>query len=314
MYFFDDKLCTLTRKIKNRFIKEVFQLKFFNYYQERYYENQILNHQNNYSEVFSYYQDIDFQLENQGICITHLDNLEIDSSKQLMQSCLNVIPSLKAQKILNPTQYLVIAESQKIIEYPEIFTWGLEQKLIATISKYLKLPAAYHGAYLRRDIANNIVNKSRLWHLDKEDRRMVKIIIYLKDVDQNNGAFQYIPKRFTSDLIHQLRYNHEYLSNEKVERFLSSSEWIACEGKIGTVIFVDTANLFHRGLVPQTSDRWSIFFDYTSAFPLRPYYCKSSLPLKDLLTFASGLSAQQQESVFWNRNLKQALKRFENKI
>lgn len=99
-----------------------------------------------------------------------MDNLEIDSSKQLMQSCLNVIPSLKARKILNPAQYLVIAESQKIIEYPEIFTWGLEQKLIATISRYLKLPVAYHGAYLRRDIANNIVNKSRLWHLDKEGR------------------------------------------------------------------------------------------------------------------------------------------------
>lgn len=314
MYFFDDKLCTLTRKIKNRFIKEVFQLKFFNYYQERDYENQILNHQNNCSEVFSYYQDIDFQLENQGICITHLDNLKIDSSKQLMQSCLNVIPSLKAQETLNPTQYLVIAGSQKIIEYPEIFTWGLEQKLIATISKYLKLPVAYHGAYLRRDIANKIVNKSRLWHLDKEDRRMVKIIIYLKDVDQNNGAFQYIPKHFTSYLIRKLRYNYEYLPSEKVERFLSSSEWISCEGKIGTVIFVDTANIFHRGLVPQTSDRLSIFFDYTSAFPLRPYYCKPCLPLQDLLGLASGLSAKQKESVFWNRQLKQALNKFENNL
>ena len=91
-------------------------------------------------------------------------------------------------------------------------------------------------------------------------------------------------------------------------------EWISCEGKTGTVIFVDTANIFHRGLVPQTSDRWSIFFDYTSAFPLRPYYCKSCLPLKDLLGFASCLSAKQKEYVFWNRKLKQALEKFENNI
>jgi hypothetical protein len=314
MYFFDDDLSTLIGKTKNRFIKEILQLEFFNYFQERYYENQILNYQNNLSEVFSYYQNIDFQLENQGIYITHIDNLNIDSSKQLMQSCLNVMPSLKAKKLVNPTQYLLIAEFQKIIEYPEIFTWGLEQKLIATISKYLKLPVAYHGAYLRRDIANNVANKTRLWHLDKEDRRMIKIIIYLKDVDQNNGAFQYIPKRFTSYLSRKLRYNHEYLPSEKVERFLSSSEWISCQGKTGTVIFVDTANIFHRGLVPQTSDRLSIFFDYTSAHPLRPYYCKPSLPLKDLLVFASGLSAKQKEYVFWNRKLKQALKRFENSI
>ncbi|MFM2311613.1 MAG: hypothetical protein RLZZ04_889 [Cyanobacteriota bacterium] len=314
MYFFDNDLLTLIRKTKNRFIKEIFQLKFFNYFQERYYENQILNYQSSLSKVSSYYQDIDFQLENQGICVTHLDNLDIDSSKQLLQSCLNIMPSLKAQKLVNPTQYLLIAESQKIIKYPEIFTWGLEQKLIATISKYLKLPVAYHGAYLRRDIANNTVNRSRLWHLDKEDRRMVKVIIYLKDVNQNNGAFQYIPKRFTSYLIRTLRYNHEYLPSEKVECFLASSEWIACEGTTGTVIFVDTANLFHRGLVPQTSDRWSIFFDYTSAFPLRPYYCKSCLPLQDLLEFASGLSAQQKESVFWSRKLKYALNKFENNL
>lgn len=314
MYFFDDDLSTLIRKTKNRFIKEVFQLKFFNDSQERYYENQILNYKNNLSEVFSYYQDINFQLENQEICVTHIDNLDIDSSKRLMQSCLNVMPSLQAKKIVNPTQYLLIAESQKIIEYPEIFTWRLEQKLIATISKYLKLPVAYHGAYLRRDIANNVTYKTRLWHLDKEDRRIVKIIIYLKDIDQNNGAFQYIPKRLTSDLIRKLKYNHEYLPRKKVERFISSSEWIACEVKTGTVIFVDTANIFHRGLVPKTSDRWSIFFDYTSAFPLRPYYCKSCLPLQDLLRFASCLSAQQKEYVFWNKKLKQALKKFKNNI
>jgi hypothetical protein len=314
MYFFEDDLSTLFRKTKNRFIKEILQLEFFNYFQERYYENQILNYKSNSSEIFSYYQDINFQLENQGICVTHIDNLDIDSSKQLMESCSKVMLSLLGEKIVNPTQYLLIAESQKIIEHPEIFTWGLDQKLIAIISKYLKLPVAYHGAYLRRDIANNVVNKSRLLHLDKEDRRMIKIIIYLKDVDQNNGAFQYIPKEFTSYLIRKLRYNHEYLPSEKVERFLSSSEWISCQGKTGTVIFVDTANIFHRGLVPQTSDRWSIFFDYTSAHPLRPYYCKHSMPLKDLLLFASGLSAQQKEYVFWNLKLKQTLKRFENSI
>ncbi|MEN9518442.1 MAG: hypothetical protein RLZZ381_1030 [Cyanobacteriota bacterium] len=314
MYFFDDDLSTLIKKTKNRFIKELFQLEFFNYSQKRDYENQILNYQNNLSKVCSYYQDIDFQLENRGICVTHIDNLDIDSSKQLLESCLKVMPSLQAKKLVNPRQYLLIAESQKIIEYPEIFTWGLEPKLITTISKYLKLPVAYHGAYLRRDLANNVVKKTRLWHLDKEDRRMVKIIVYLKDIDQNNGAFQYIPKRFTSYLIGKLRYNHEYLPNEKVEFCLSSSEWISCQGKKGTVIFVDTANIFHRGLVPQTSDRWSIFFDYTSAFPLRPYYCKTSLPLKDLLVFASCLSAKQKEYVFWNRKLKQTLKRFENTI
>lgn len=309
-----DNLSTLIRKTKNRFIKEFFQLKFFNYFQERYYENQVLNYKSNLSEIFPYYEDIDFQLKNQGICVTHLDNLDIGSSKQLMQSCLNVIPSLKAKKPVNSNQYLLIAESQKIIEHPEIFTWGLDRKLIATISKYLKLPVAYHGAYLRRDLANNVAKKSRLWHLDKEDRRMVKIIIYLKDVDQNNGAFQYIPKCFTSDLARQLKYNHEYLTSQKIERFLPSSDWVTCSGETGTVIFVDTANIFHRGLVPQISDRWSIFFDYTSAFPLRPYYCKSCLPLQDLLGFASCLSTKQKEYVFWNRKLKQALEEFENNI
>lgn len=85
MYFFDDDLSALIRKTKNRFIKEIFQLEFFNYSQERYYENQILNYKSNLSEVFSYYQDIDFQLENQGIYVTHIDNLDIDSSKGLMQ-------------------------------------------------------------------------------------------------------------------------------------------------------------------------------------------------------------------------------------
>lgn len=204
-------------------------------------------------------------------------------------------------------QYCICSSNYNAIKHREIFLWGLKSRLLDIVENYLGLPAAYHGIYLRRDLAINIVRKSRLWHTDKEDRRMLKIIVHLNDVDNSNGAFQYIAKDFSDRIYRQLNYNHEYVKEERMKRVIPPSEWISCNGKAGTVILVDSASVFHRGQIPQTTDRLSLFFDYTSDRPLRPYYCKSSLPIEVLLALSPKLTSRQKSCVFWNRQLKKAV-------
>ena len=75
---------------------------------------------------------------------------------------------------------------------PSLFLWGLQPILLNLIENYLQLPVASHGLYQRRDLLNNTIKRSRLWHLDMEDYKILKVIIYLNDVDETVGPFQYL--------------------------------------------------------------------------------------------------------------------------
>ena len=94
-----------------------------------------------------------------------------------------------------------------------------------------------------------VQKKSRLWHLDREDRRMLKIIIYLNDVSEEGGPFQYIPKSLTStissDRLIVLYYG--YIDDKTMEQVVPQSKWKSCLGSAGTVVIADTASNFHRG-------------------------------------------------------------------
>ncbi|MCA1993414.1 MAG: 2OG-Fe(II) oxygenase, partial [Coleofasciculus sp. S288] len=168
-----------------------------------------------------------------------------------------------------------------------------------SIENYLGLPPAYHGSHFRRDLANEVQLKSRKWHIDREDRQVVKIIVYLNDVSEDGGPFQYIPKSLTAIAVRSLAYKYGYVHDKPVEMVIPPSEWKSCTGTAGTVIFADTGSIFHRGKKPVESDRFAIFFDYTSRQPKHPYYCNSPLLREDLLILAKTLSERQRKCLFW---------------
>lgn len=292
------------KKVKNRLIQQVSQIEFIDSYFEEKRNTQIIEHRNKLPDLSIGDRKIVDQLQRQGIYISHLNELNIDNTKQLWNLSSKVTSSLIDSNINHKNQFFIQATKNQIQQYPDLFLWGLNSRLLDLIENYLSLPVAYHGIYIRRDLANGIEKKSRLWHLDKEDRKMLKIIIYLNDINDENGAFQYIPKHFTSQIIQKQKYKYNYIKEKIMDSTLSPSSWISCPGKKGTVIFVDTANLFHRGLLPKKSERLSIFFDYTSAMPWRPYYCKNIFSPQEIYFLSSLLSERQKNIFLWNNKLK----------
>ncbi|WP_340626611.1 hypothetical protein [Aphanizomenon flos-aquae] len=67
----------------------------------------------------------------------------------------------------------------------------------------------------------------------------------------------------------------------------------------GTVIIADTASIFHRGKPPITSDRFTLFFDYTTIRYKQVLHGTSTLPYKDLLVLSKYLSESQKKCIFW---------------
>jgi hypothetical protein len=217
----------------------------------------------------------------------------------LLESAQILIPELSENIRFHPNQIIIHASPQQILKYPQIFLWGLEQRLLNIIENFLGLPVAYQGVYFRRDIANRLEVGSRLWHIDKEDRKILKIIIYLNDVHEENGAFQYIPKNLTSTIAKSLKYKAGYIQDKVMQEVISSKLYKSCTGVAGTVIMADTSSIFHRGKPPITSDRFTIFFDYTSRRHKQASYGTSILSYKDLLSLSENLSESQRKCIFW---------------
>lgn len=292
----------LLQKIHNRFLRNIDNLPFFQHQAELKYQEALDKHIANLPVISPTDANLIETIKNEGVAITSLSALGIASTSSMFQAAEKLMHQIPHNITGNKNEFVVHASPKQIMEYPEIFLWGLEQRLINIVETYLGLPVAYHGAYLRRDIANQVEQKSRLWHIDKEDRKVLKIIVYLHDMHEDSGPFQYIPISFTSSVARSLKYHRGYIQDKTMQTVISPSDYKSCLGSAGTVIFAATSSIFHRGKLPVDSDRLSIFFDYTSRLQKQSSYSNLSLPYEDLLLLTKGISAQQKECLFWQQN------------
>lgn len=292
-------MSVLVKKLRNRILRNVYKVSFLLNQAERDYQAALEQHFARLPVISTADWNLVEAIKREGVVVTSLEALCIPSTEQMFAAAKNLMPKLPKGSSGDNNEYVVHASSEQMMEYPEIFLWGLEQRLLNIAENYIGLPVAYHGAYFRRDIANQVERKSRLWHIDVEDRKILKAIVYLNDINEDYGPFQYISKPLTSKIANSLGYKQGYIQEKRMQNFLSPSHWKSCTGSAGTVVFADTGNVFHRGKIPIDGDRIAIFYDYTSRQPRYPFYCKSSLPGEDLLLMADKLSEQQKPYVLW---------------
>ncbi len=289
----------MLKRVRKRILREIFQAPVFRITSELAYKAALEKYAGNIPLLSPTDLALVNTFKREGIVVTSLEALGIPSTPLLIKAAKKLLPTIPKTFSSNKSEYVVHATSAQIMEYPELFLWGLEERLLNIAENCIGLPVAYHGLYFRRDLDNKIQVKSRQWHIDREDRCIIKVIVYLNDVSDSGGPFEYIPKPLTSLLSRSLKYNYGYIPDEAVKPVIPTSEWKPCLGPSGTVIFADTASIFHRGKLPVGSDRFTLFFDYTSRQPKNPWFCKSSLSEDELLLLAPRLSKRQRKCIFW---------------
>ncbi|MBV6621764.1 MAG: 2OG-Fe(II) oxygenase [Rivularia sp. (in: Bacteria)] len=290
-------------KIRNEVSLNTRQLPFLCTQDKLNYQAARKKHFENLPSISDYEQSLINKIKSEGVAMTSLEALSIPSTKLMFQAAKTLMPKIPSSLSQNKKEYVVHASPEQILEHKEIFLWGLEQRLINIIENYIGLPVAYHGAYYRRDTVNPVQLKSRLWHIDPEDRKVLKVIIYLNDVDKENGPFEYIPQSLTDKIVSSLRYNHGYVQDKTMEKVISPLNFKSCLGVAGTVIFASTGSIFHRGKIPIYSDRYTLFFDYTSRNPIvHNHYGASFLCKEHIELLAKNLTPQQRECLFWKEH------------
>lgn len=232
-------------------------------------------------QLNSFDQGIVKALEEKGGAITSL--AELGANGLSLDFDLNAASDILSdpQRVASfPKDYVREASLTQLASAPQLIKWGLEERFLAIAENYIGLPAAYRGLILKRDFADGICRETRQWHRDAEDVRILKIIVYINDVDENGGGFRFLPKAYTPSK--GMEYVNGRVPEEIMGRLVSDDKYVTCTGAAGTVLFADPASVWHHGCVPESADRLTAFYAYNSQCPLRPHYCQPLFPARYL--------------------------------
>lgn len=177
-----------------------------------------------------------------------------------------------------------------VVQAPEPYLFGLSRPLLDFVEHYMGLPVNYLGVSVKREIANGVSEGTRNFHRDPEDENVLKIIVYLSDVDAASGPFQCLNASDSSEVMTSGRYLRQpFRGIEDIERIIPRESWVTCLGPRLTANIADTARCLHRASPPFATDRYSMTFSYLSK--------------RSYLVFADGVARQAKFLERWSSML-----------
>jgi len=244
-------------------------------------------------------------LQCNGVSQRSLDALGIAGSANMLGQACRLVASEMAdfRSQAAAGSKFVMTRAESMLANPEIFLFGLQPLLLDIAEAYIGLPVAYDGATILYTAADGQEVSTRDWHRDREDRRMLKIIVYLNDVDAEGGPFQLL--RDVPTEARARRHLYGLTADERQAlKAGAAGAVLDCEGPTGTTLFVDTARHFHRGKPAVGRDRAALFFSYFARRPQRPFFCdRSGLARADVERMVRHLSARQRDAALWHQDL-----------
>jgi hypothetical protein len=185
------------------------------------------------------------------------------------------------------TEHFYDVSDDELIGEPEPYLFGLSTPLLDLAEHYMGLPVRYLGVSVKREIADGRCVGTRNFHQDPEDENVLKIIVYLSDVDYASGPFQCLNASDSADVMNTGRFlRPSYRSIEDIERIVPREHWFIGLGPRLTANISDTARCLHRASPPVARDRYSMTFSYLSK--------------RSYLVFAAGVDLQAKYLERWS--------------
>lgn len=212
------------------------------------------------------------ELRSEGVAVKTLDKMGFENTSNMLDAVKALcpyLPSLSTAELssdqMQPSSHRTTLKKGMLLEDPTVFLWGLQDNVLNLVEGYFQQPIAYLGCSLGCDVPKPIQSGLRLWHRDGEDYKVVKILIYLNDVDMDGGPFEYIPRKL-SPSYRPFQQQRNIIRDADMERVVPRQLWKQCTGPEGTMIIADTVSVFHHASIPKR-DRTVLTFAYASAKP-----------------------------------------------
>jgi len=170
---------------------------------------------------------------------------------------------------------------------------SLDERVLDIVGSYMDVAPKFRGFSLRITLpvpAGTTEYFSQRWHRDPEDRKMLKIFIYMTDVlDDTQGPFIYAkgsqPGGVRQHIFPSQAPAATYPEIGAVENVIPAESIITCFGKAGTIIFADTSGL-HKGGYTISRPRLM----YTGTFYSKASLAKYRLIVRQNISHLSSLA------------------------
>lgn len=219
-------------------------------------------------------------LKENGIAVTHIDELlpsgafvELKHYVEKRWSDQDVRnrydkrhDAFEGDKLKSKSFFLVdLWEGERILNLNHPFTrFSLSHPILGIVNAYMDMYVKFTDWRLQVTVPMPEGMRSyasQEWHRDPEDQQLVKVFLYLNDVDENSGPFIYLKKSHIFGKWRKLFPQQPPRGSAGAEAKIPQVDKIVCTGKAGTIIFCDTSGL-HRGGHAKKNNR----FMYTSVF------------------------------------------------
>lgn len=280
------------------------------------YQKAVQKHKSRLPALATADQEIVDALNRDGLYVTSLDHLQIPATDNFFTAALALTQILE-QRSKTPTYchtHTLTALAHELIAYPEIVHWGASERILRIVEHYLGLPVAYDALSFYYSIADGRSIGPRKWHRDKEDWKMIKVAIYITDVDHDSGPFECVDSPTNQYLFEEFGnkfpvFHHDAMQNQLQAK---SNNWYkSVTGPAGTVVFCDTARYYHRGCPPIVHNRSAIFFGYFSHRPKHPFFCeRSPLSRQQIRQLSMALPIERRKHLTWTDELSMLMRMF----
>ena len=215
-------------------------------------------------------EEVGADLQREGVHVTTVERLLGDAAPAFRAALARAAPLLHAPPeagCWTPRHASTDLSLEALLaRLPEFFLFGLNARVLSVAEQYLRVPVAYHGAVLRRSFVDGRAAGPRLWHRDIEDLHVLRTVVYLSDVGEENGPFEYIP-RHNRQVLRGLRRGASLRTDEEMRAVVPDAQWRRVTGPAGTVVLADSARTFHHQSQQRAGQRTVLMMGHSSRRP-----------------------------------------------
>lgn len=237
------------------------------------------------SNTLTYNFHIIKNLRNDGISVIKNSVLKINEIDELIKTTDNIqLKDFKKPGMDHGAPFKVFLNH--LVDEKLLLSIAYNHKLINIAKSYFGIEPNLRYVSLWLDfLLENQANptETQLWHRDGDDPFLLKIFIYLRDTNLNNGPFTYFKGSHKQPWLNPSQNNlgksdNTYLNLKKgrftdydINNYYKFDTSLIATGKAGTIVIADT-NGFHKGLLPVQGERLLLTINYTSSKPIHGFF------------------------------------------
>ena len=205
-----------------------------------------------------------------GECASFVERVEAEREKRRKKDA-----EKGRTKGLGKGDYIIRLLSKDVPTLADDDPWlrlGTSDRMLDVVNSYFGLwsKLTYVDLWYTPPAAPGVQRvSSQRWHRDYNDERLVKVFIYLDDVDEHTGPLEYVPGStlggpYSNEWPWKPVSNDLYPPQDEFERRIPQSARLSLTGPEGSIIFCNTSGFHRGGYVTGERPRMMAVYNYSS--------------------------------------------------